>query len=232
MGREPLRNRLLLIERAITEITAPKARELARMAHTRPHKGVPSRARKAVAIGKSYYKGAAGPFVLHFETIAVTTPGQHHWEQRVQLMDMYEELPKHTKLINAVRASLAGELKLDCSCPAWKFWGYEYLMTKKKSAVHREPRQPRIRNPREEGSVCKHLFAIVQALGFFAPEVTGDLQRYPWTLSRKAKAALKAFDERTKRKPPGKKPLEPAEKPPEEKPPEGGGEQGSEEEQG
>jgi len=57
----------------------------------------------------------------------------------------------------------------------------------------------------------------MQALGFFAPEITGDLQRYPWTLSRKAKAALKDFEARVKPKPVGKKPKE---APPEKVPPE------------
>lgn len=199
---------LLLIEHVIDEITAPDVRRLARMAYTRPHKGVPSRARKAVATGKAYYKGIGGPFELGFETIAVTTPDRRAWQQKVVLMDMYEELPKHEKLIDAVRASLAGELKLHCNCPAFLYWGYKYILTKKRSSIRREPRQPRIRNPREEGAVCKHLFAIMQALGFFAPEITGDLQRYPWTLSRKAKAALKAFEARVKPKPVGKKPKE------------------------
>ena len=55
--------------------------------------------------------------------------------------------------------------KLFCDCEAFKFWGFEYILTRKGSVFGEgEYRYPKIRNPRKVGVVCKHLWVILEAL--------------------------------------------------------------------
>lgn len=52
-----------------------------------------------------------------------------------------------------------------CSCPAFKFWGFEYLLTRMNSVYGPgEYRYPIERNPNKEGIFCKHLWVISESL--------------------------------------------------------------------
>ena len=56
-------------------------------------------------------------------------------------------------------------IKVFCTCPAFKFWGYEYILTKKKSVFGPgEVREPDVRNPNRIGCYCKHLWVICDGL--------------------------------------------------------------------
>lgn len=72
--------------------------------------------------------------------------------------------------LNAVEAARlllwAGNIRVHCPCPAYKFWGYQYIMTQKDSAILPEVRYPRIRNPQLKGVVCKHLNRTIKVLPF------------------------------------------------------------------
>jgi hypothetical protein len=69
----------------------------------------------------------------------------------------------------------AGNIRVHCPCPAFKFWGHQYIMTQKDSAIIPEIRYPHIRNPQLRGGCCKHLNRTIKVLpfhlGFMAHEV-------------------------------------------------------------
>jgi len=50
------------------------------------------------------------------------------------------------------------DFKVSCSDPSFLYWGMDYIVTKR-GAKSGEPedRRPKIRNPKEYGSLCKHL---------------------------------------------------------------------------
>lgn len=60
----------------------------------------------------------------------------------------------------------AGNIQVHCPCPAYKFWGMQYIMTQKDAAIIPEIRYPHIRNPGLKGLVCKHLNKTMKVLPF------------------------------------------------------------------
>lgn len=55
--------------------------------------------------------------------------------------------------------------KVYCNCPAFKFWGYEYILTRKSSVYGPgEYRPSNEKNPHNEGVFCKHLWVVSDSL--------------------------------------------------------------------
>lgn len=55
--------------------------------------------------------------------------------------------------------------KVFCNCPAFKFWGFEYILTRKGSVYGEgEKRYPIEKNPDLKGVFCKHLWVIATSL--------------------------------------------------------------------
>jgi len=64
------------------------------------------------------------------------------------------------------------------NCPAYLYWGYKYIASQldyiKDSP---ESRTPKIRNPKLEGSVCKHLAAVLEVLPFHIGKVSRKIKK-------------------------------------------------------
>jgi len=75
----------------------------------------------------------------------------------------------------ATKIMMKGDFELFCSCPAYRFWGPAYILTKNK-AKYTEPerRLPKIRNPQQRGAYCKHLQIVMEVL----PMYIGTLAKY------------------------------------------------------
>lgn len=58
------------------------------------------------------------------------------------------------------------DIKVACSCEAFLYWGYKYITYRNKAGIDPEGRPPVIRNPRQEGMLCKHILAVLRRLGF------------------------------------------------------------------
>jgi hypothetical protein len=65
----------------------------------------------------------------------------------------------------------SGDLLVHCNDPSWKYWGWQYIGTKKGYAMRSEKRYPKIRNPRLTGTVCKHLLQVLQVLPFYSNDI-------------------------------------------------------------
>ena len=61
---------------------------------------------------------------------------------------------------------LSGDLQVYCSCPDFKYRGYKYMGYTQGYGMFRELRYPKVRNPKLEGSICKHLIAVLNNVGF------------------------------------------------------------------
>lgn len=71
------------------------------------------------------------------------------------------------------------EAKVYCSCDAFRYFGYYYILTKKNSAYGPgESRKPKVKNPKEEGIVCKHLWQVLLELDPFISSLGRDLLPY------------------------------------------------------
>ena len=72
----------------------------------------------------------------------------------------------------------AGNIKVDCSCEDYRFKGYKYMGTQLGYSIKNEDREPKITNPTFEGSVCKHILAIVQNADKFYDQASKDIEEY------------------------------------------------------
>jgi hypothetical protein len=119
--------------------------------------------------------------VLVFSTESQTHPGTGlKWKQRIKLIDLPVALDipdSKLKLIDRVRLAVYGDLKVECNCPAFLYWGYRYIMTQLDSVVGRkEKRLPKIRNPNLDGTVCKHLDNALYTLPFIVSNIAKELK--------------------------------------------------------
>lgn len=88
------------------------------------------------------------------------------WNTYIQFMDWDEQVSDLNINPNeAARLLLwAGNLRVHCPCPAFKFWGSQYILTQLDAAIVPEARYPHIRNPSLRGIVCKHLNRCIKTL--------------------------------------------------------------------
>jgi hypothetical protein len=98
------------------------------------------------------------------------------WNFYVQFVDFNEQV--QDKSINAVECARLllweSNIRVHCTCPAFRFWGSEYVLTQLDAAIIPENRFPHIRNPFLKGIVCKHGARTLKVLNFHL----GDLAAY------------------------------------------------------
>ncbi len=69
-----------------------------------------------------------------------------------------------------------GNLRLHCTCPAYHFWGMQYIQTQHEVAIIPEPRFPTIRNPKLLGFTCKHLTRTLKVLPFHLGDMASAIK--------------------------------------------------------
>lgn len=77
-----------------------------------------------------------------------------------------------------VRLAITGDLAISCTCPAYRYWGYEYIMTQLSSNVGKNQEiYPQVRNPNLEGTLCKHCYRTVKAFGSYWSRISKDIDQ-------------------------------------------------------
>lgn len=117
------------------------------------------------------------------------------------------------------------DIQLECSCPAQKYWGGDYILSKPKyDAKYGDPenRAPNIRNPKQYGAHCKHLQNLFKALPFYAdtvakwlddfyPDMIGEVEKQAGAEADKFKRAGEELSKRkVAKEKPVRKPVRPA----------------------
>jgi hypothetical protein len=104
------------------------------------------------------------------------------WYQTVQLQDLDEALrTPDLNLQEKVNLAIAGELRVHCTCPAFNWWGYRYIVTQLDTEIYSQPIKPDIRNPGRRGVICKHLATVLQVLPFWWSDISRDLKAQGYT---------------------------------------------------
>ena len=86
----------------------------------------------------------------------------------------------------AARLLLWGaNLQVHCGCPAFLFWGMNYILTQKDAAIVPEDRFPHIRNPQLKGIVCKHLNRTLKVLPFHLGDMAKVIKSQRAEISKK-----------------------------------------------
>jgi hypothetical protein len=139
-------------------------------------------------LGALRYRGLSkSGDVVMFSTPSQTTKGKF-WSQYIQLLEL-EDVRKMKDLtaFQKVTLLIGGDIGVKCTCPAFKYWGYNYILTQVDAVFGRgEQRFPGVRNPELKGSVCKHLAHTLQYFPFYISEIARDM---------KAKGILTGRDE-------------------------------------
>lgn len=116
---------------------------------------------------------------LMFKTLSGTDK-KTLWTQIVEIQDIDANVVQSLGFHQLVDVIRHAKLKVFCNCPAFLFWGFQYLSWRKGYGLVKETRRPKVRNPHQKGNVCKHLFQVMQVYPFLAT-----------TLAKKFKSALK-----------------------------------------
>lgn len=97
------------------------------------------------------------------------------WNTYIRFIEWYEVLnDREYNSVESARLLLWGaNLQLHCGCPAFLFYGHEYVLTQIDAAIVPEDRFPTIRNPNLKGGLCKHLTRTMKVTPFHL----GDLAR-------------------------------------------------------
>jgi hypothetical protein len=100
------------------------------------------------------------------------------WNTYIQFVEWDEQVADNS--ITAVEASRlllwGANLRLQCPCPAFKFWGMQYILTQLDAAIIPEIRYPHIRNPNLKGVVCKHLGRSLKVLPFHLGNIASAIK--------------------------------------------------------
>lgn len=134
-------------------------------------KSLSSRAKKAevVEVKFSKKKNVDDIVEISFSSKDLNSKNKKSWEQKIQLLDLkYDNLDE-----SEIEKSLKSSLKVYCECPDFLFKGFKYIATKNEYGIEEENREPNVNNPRQEGTVCKHLYAVLNKLNDFVKDIKG-----------------------------------------------------------
>ncbi len=149
-----------------------------------------------VVLNEEYYKSLMALYVPHWmphkdysplipfvrfdgykgNTLRFFVPNRYNgWQTYVRFTEWNEVLDdREYNATESARLLLwGGNLKVHCGCPAYLFWGMNYILTTKDAAIVPETRFPSIRNPNLKGGLCKHLTRTLKVLPFHL----GDMSR-------------------------------------------------------
>lgn len=97
-----------------------------------------------------------------------------YWTQLIKA-----EIQPRMTAFGVKRAVNERNILCHCDCPAFKWWGYSYIMTSRRAIYPTKDVTiyPKIRNPRLVGSVCKHLFSVLMQMEKDAQEIYKNLNK-------------------------------------------------------
>jgi hypothetical protein len=100
------------------------------------------------------------------------------WNTYVQFKEWDEQVADgNISAVEAARLLLwGGNLRLHCTCPAYHFWGMQYIQTQHDVAIVPEDRFPAIRNPKLLGFTCKHLTRTLKVLPFHLGDMSSAIK--------------------------------------------------------
>lgn len=133
---------------------------------------------KAKKISGSKYIGITEDFVVHFSVRSVTANPPTTYNVKVKLVE-YADIDGEEDLSvgDKVRLALSGDLAISCSCPAFRYWGYEYIVSQLEAIVGKEQTIfPKVRNPKLEGVMCKHCYHALSYLGMQWSRIAKDIK--------------------------------------------------------
>ena len=121
------------------------------------------------------YKGVNNDGCVEFMTNSQYTPNKKY-QQLIKLNDVKDiSALKEFKKSEITRLLLNGDLSVYCSCEDFLYKGYKYMAWNMGYGLDKENRFPKIKNPNLEGTICKHLIAVLTVIMFNNAKISSDL---------------------------------------------------------
>ena len=106
---------------------------------------------------------------LRFQTASGTYGRRVIWTQTLEITDVLLENILAAKSFRDVESLIKNsDLKVHCNCPAFQYWGFKYIAWKKGYGLQKETRRPMVKNPHQQGFVCKHLYLVLSLYPFWS----------------------------------------------------------------
>ena len=133
---------------------------------------------KAKLVRGAVYLGITEDYTVFFRVPSVTANPPTTYVVKIKLVD-YPEIAEDEDLSvkEKVRLAIAGDLQISCTCPAYLYYGYKYILTKlDTNESDPEHRFPKIKNPKLQGVMCKHCYMAMKAFPMRWTTIARDIQ--------------------------------------------------------
>lgn len=133
---------------------------------------------KSKLVKRAAYLGITEDYTAFFRVPSVTADPPTTYTVKIKLLD-YPDIAEDPDLSvrEKVRLAIAGDLKISCTCPAYLYFGYKYILTQLDSnESDDENRFPKIKNPKLQGVMCKHCYTALQAFPFNWTSIARDIE--------------------------------------------------------
>lgn len=129
-------------------------------------------------IKKVQYLGVTSDYTVYMGVSSVTANPPTTYLVKIKLLEYPSIEDDETLTIREkVRLALAGDVAISCSCPAFLWWGYDYIVSQLSSKVGPEQTiYPHIRNPKLTGILCKHSYRAITHVGMNWTSIAKDIK--------------------------------------------------------
>lgn len=132
---------------------------------------------KSKLVRKATYLGITEDYTIFFRVPSVTANPSTTYVVKIKLVE-YPDLEDDEDLNvkEKVRLAISGDVQISCTCPAYLYFGYKYILTQVDSnESDKENRFPKIRNPKLQGVMCKHCYIAMQAFPLNWTSIARDI---------------------------------------------------------
>ena len=144
--------------------------------YTELRKGVDKKTRSRTAPLKSSLRGYKNGCLI-FKTRSGTNP-KFWWTERVRLLDLPKIIEEGGLTpFKMVKKAIQGDIKVTCNCPAHRYWGSAFRLTKLGAEDELTKLTPPEINTGIPSLLCKHLDTVLFTLPFNVAKITRILEK-------------------------------------------------------
>lgn len=132
---------------------------------------------KTKLVKRATYLGITEDYTAFYRVPSVTADPPTTYVVKIQLVDYPDiEDDEDLSVREKVRLAIAGDLKISCTCPAYLYFGYKYILTQlDTNESDPENRFPKIKNPKLQGVMCKHCYKAMQTFPLTWTSIARDI---------------------------------------------------------
>lgn len=133
---------------------------------------------KSRKVRSANYLGITEDYTIFYRVPSVTANPPTNYTVKVKLVE-YPSIADDDSMDvrEKVRLAIAGDIKISCTCPAYLYYGYKYILTQlDTNHADDEHRFPKIKNPKLQGVMCKHCYIAMSTLPYNWSRIASDIQ--------------------------------------------------------